>query len=168
MKTDKEKILQGEKLNDLVINTAQLLLKNQFPSLLGMCCSLIQNKQNRIPINKQQLQIIHSIGNHWLVASTIYASTGVVNVYDSVFNMISKETENIIYNQFDPLCSLEIVNMKKQHGGNDCGVYAIAVSTALAFNLDPASIIFDQGKMRSHLVQCIEKEMVTPFPSYSV
>jgi len=40
-----EMILNGSKLNDLVINAAQLLLKEQFPELLGLQSTLLLKKQ---------------------------------------------------------------------------------------------------------------------------
>ena len=41
--------------------------------------------------------------------------------------------------------------MQRQKGGNDCGLFAIAISVALAHNLDPAVMKFKQDLMRSHL-----------------
>ena len=46
----------------------------------------------------------------------------------------------------------------KQQGGNDGGLYATAIATALAHAIDPATIIFDQAVMPSHLIQCIEED----------
>ena len=42
--------------------------------------------------------------------------------------------------------------------GNDCGLYAIAITTALAHTIDPATVIFDQAMMRSHLIKCTEED----------
>jgi len=42
-------------------------------------------------------------------------------------------------------------------------VYAIAVSTALAFGHDPAKIKFDQSAMRPHLIKCLEMGTFSPF-----
>ena len=57
---------------------------------------------------------IHSRGNHWVVASTIHARDGVVQVNDG--------TRSIINNLFPPSSSLELIKIQKQIGGK--GVWA--------------------------------------------
>ena len=160
---EKERITQGEQLNDLIINAAQLLLKNQFPDLLGLRSTLLQNKLDRMKKNDSQLQILHSGGNHWIVASTISAPNDVVNVYDSIYYTISEETKVLISNAFEAP-SNQVVVIQRQTGGQDCGLYAIAVSTALAFGLNPGTLKFNQAAMRSHLVLCLESSTLSPFP----
>jgi len=41
---DRDSIMAGDRLNDLIINTGQRLLKNQFPKMKGLCSTLLQNK----------------------------------------------------------------------------------------------------------------------------
>ena len=53
-------------------------------------------------------------------------------------------------------------NMAHQAGGTDCGVFAIAVATALAFGCH-GCFSFHQTSMRDHLKECIEKTQLTPF-----
>lgn len=36
-----------------------------------------------------------------------------------------------------------MANMQKQHGGNDCGVFAIAAIVSLAFAEDPGSVKYN-------------------------
>ena len=43
------------------------------------------------------------------------------------------------------------MNMKKQQGSHDCGIYAIAYATDLVYGQDPASHQYQQEKMRPHL-----------------
>ena len=55
----------------------------------------------------------------------------------------------------------------KQKGDIDCGLFAIAIATALAhFGLDGAvaSTSFNQCGMRDHLLMCFENMCLTPFP----
>ena len=55
----KEMILDGSKLNDLVINAAQAMLKEQFPDLLGLQSTLLLKKQQpRFQNGKAYVQII--------------------------------------------------------------------------------------------------------------
>ena len=47
----RDSIIAGERLNDLVNNVAQRLLKNQFPKMKGLCSTLLQNKKNELCLN---------------------------------------------------------------------------------------------------------------------
>ena len=55
--------------------------------------------------------------------------------------------------------------MTKQMGSNDCGLYAIAVATSLAHQVDPTTVIFKKNEMRSHFAECFIKQKITPFPT---
>ena len=89
--------------------------------------------------NSNQLQIIHSRGNHWIVAATILACDGTTHVYDSLYSTIDDETKMIIHNLFEPLSRVELINRLI----GKTGLFAIAISTALAFGLNPATITFN-------------------------
>lgn len=71
---DRDAIMDRQKLNDLVINFAQKVLKMQFPSVKGFQSTLIQDKKGKGTFEQDKVQIIHSRGNHWIVATTIYRS----------------------------------------------------------------------------------------------
>ena len=75
-------------------------------------------------------------------------------MYNSIFRTLDHEKHNIISNIFPMAKSQELVPIHRQTGGRDCGVYAIAISTTLAFGHDPAKIQFDQSAMRPHLIKC--------------
>jgi len=63
----KEMILDGSKLNDLVINAAQAMLKEQFPDLLGLQSTLLLKKQQPSFQNgKAYVQIIFDREDHLL------------------------------------------------------------------------------------------------------
>ena len=53
---------------------------------------------------------------------------------------------------------------RKQKGGKDCGIFAIAIATAIASGLNPSRQNFKQEAMRGHLVDCFNKEVLIPFP----
>lgn len=65
----------------------------------------------------------------------------------------------------EDLLQLQYMNMQKQKGGADCGLFAIAVATALCIGMDPTKLTFEQGKMREHLRLCFETGLLTPFPA---
>lgn len=55
-------------------------------------------------------------------------------------------------------------NVTQQLGGADCGLFAIAFALSLAGGRDPTKMVFDQRKLRSHLVTCLTTEKFTDFP----
>ena len=59
---------------------------------------------------------------------------------------------------------MHMMNMAKQYGGTECGLYAIATMVCLAFGDDPTTVVFDQSMLRSHLGECYTKKHLEPFP----
>lgn len=161
---DKKQLQDGSWLNDKHINYAQSLLKKQFPHIDGWKLTLLaQKEQEKI---KHGVQIIHCRGNHWIVASTLGCSSGeAVKVFDSLYTSVDKDTQDVILNLFqtDGKPMLEMAKMHRQKGGNDCGLFAIAVATALAFGSN--LVEFKQSGMREHLLKCFEDGVMTPFCS---
>ena len=149
---DTESILSGAKLTDLHVHCAQQLLKQQFPHLNGLRPTVLQTKKSlgvRKPV-PNQLQIIHSRGDHWTTVSNIGCRSGDVNVYDSVYKSTDKATGAVITNLFQS-SAIEMVESQKQEGGTDCGLFAIATATALAYghpairNEKSSSKLFQRG-----------------------
>ena len=72
---DVERIIMGQELTDVHINTAQHLLKEQFPNLSGLQCTLLQAKETSkidTKATNKILQIVHCLDrHHWVVATTI-------------------------------------------------------------------------------------------------
>ena len=64
----------------------------------------------------------------------------------------------------DRTLAVELPPAQTQQGGVDCGLFAIAFAYELADGNDPSDVSFDQGKMRQHLVQCLEKGRLEAFP----
>jgi len=163
---DKAQLSEGNRLNDHHINYAQCLLKRQFTNIKGLYLTLLQNK--KLPKISHGLQIIFcSSRRHWIVASTIACVKNEVKIYDSLFSATDAETRRTIYNLFQIGKKPKIVFAKyqRQIGTEDCGAFAIAVATAIAFGINPSSVYFQQEKMRSHLLACFEKQELTPFPT---
>ena len=59
---------------------------------------------------------------------------------------------------------VEVMAKQKQAGATDCGLYAIAICTSLEFNQNLCLQIFSQEDMRSHLIECLSKKNMQPFP----
>ena len=163
---DRDSITRGERLNDMVINVAQRLLKSQFPKIKGLNSTLLQAKKTYNTFENNKVQIIHSRGDHWIVAATVGGEKGnQVKVYDSLYESIDDGTHKVISNIFGSLATPHSIETPKQSGVDDCGLYAIANATSICHNQNPAVITFDQSLMRLHLTQCIDKKMIAPFPS---
>ena len=115
----------------------------------GLHCSLLQeNLKSKI---SQGLQIVYSHGDHWIVASTLDHDSSDVMVFDSIYTSVDKGTQVVIQNLFALSVQSVIKSMQKQRGGDDCGLFAVATATALAFGIDPAELTFQQDAMRVHV-----------------
>ena len=112
------------------------------------------------------MQIIHSHGDHWIVAATVGDEKGnQVKIYDSLYESTDDGTHKVISNIFESLATSHSIETPRQSGVDDCGLYAIANATSICHNWDPAVITFDQSLMTLHLTQCIDKKMIASFPS---
>ena len=170
---DDEGIIMGSELTDMEINFAQQLLKAQFTSINGLESTLHQQLQkNATVLSKDSIRNIIQIlfcqeRKHWIVATTVNCSPNEVKVYDSLFQYLDKDSLQLIEKLFwcDNLnLDIKMTQCRKQKGGKDCGVFAIAIATAIASGLNPSRQNFKQEAMRGHLIDCFNKEILTPFP----
>ena len=83
-----------------------------------------------------------------------------LQVYDSLFSNINKQTRNIIQNLFQATSykrlDIKFVRCQKQTGGKDCGMFSIAFAPTIAFGVKMTK--FCQELMRAHLVECLNKK----------
>ena len=63
-----------------------------------------------------------------------------------------------------PEILVEIKGVQQQTNSVDCGLFAIAFATSLAFGEDPANVTYDSKKLRMHLIKCLNKKQMTCFP----
>ena len=77
------------------------------------------------------------------------------HVYDSVYSTVDDGTRSVINNLFPPSSSVELIKVQKQIGRKECGLFSCAISTALAFRLDPETLCFDEWL---HLIHRIEQK----------
>ena len=57
------------------------------------------------------------------------------------------------------------VDVQRQVGASDCGLFVIAFATTLCQGGDPHITSYLQGDMRSHFVKCLEAEIISEFPA---
>ena len=114
------------------------------------------------------MQVLHNGQGHWLTISTIeVVSPAVVNVYDSKYSSASRDLKMQIASLLHTdhsVITLLYQDVQKQHGGSDCGLFAIAYATALVHGFQPEECYFSQATMRSHLLRCFEEKKMLMFP----
>ena len=149
------------------MNFVQKMVGSKFKDVYGLKSTLTLHKSTRVPVNcvKNFLQIMHCRTNHWIIASTIL-SYPKVTIYDSSFDSIDANTSAILKQLFGPKVEVIVNNDIQQDGVDDCGLFAIANCICLAERSLPGN--YDQPKMRSHLVKCIEHLNFTAFPCSSI
>ena len=64
---------------------------------------------------------------------------------------------------FSP-CNIKLIPSQKQDGSVDCGLFAIANATAIAFGQSLRNLHRCQMQMREHLVKCLSQKKLTLFP----
>ena len=166
--SDEKDLLNNKKLNDRHINLAQRLLSKQFPDIEGLGHTLFQSKPPIKSISNG-LQIVFDRENHWIVASSLSCDSHTIQVYDSLYPMVNEASKKVMLNLFEgSRRKIVQVNVQKQLGGQDCGLFAIGISTALLNNIDVTTIQFNQHEMRHHLHDCFNAGLISPFPSRKV
>ena len=115
------------------------------------------------------IQLVNINNIHWVCVSNVLSSSGVVEVYDSKPNF--SIGSSVLHEQVAKILRIEgksfklnHVDVQRQLGSNDCGLYAIANAVTLCFGGDPHSINYDQESFRVHLAKCFESQIITMFP----
>ena len=134
------------------------------------------------------VQILHVNSNHWvcvsnmmskkgmiiltnLIASYIFLSllltTGHIQVFDSVYDDITSDTVNqicsIVRSQKKSV-TIEIMDVLKQRGCVDCGLFALAFSTSLCIGELPSLKRYSQKDLRAHLCSSFDSGNPSPQP----
>ena len=91
-----------------------------------------------------------------------------VGIYDSAFDDLPHNEQLVVASLVKTekkILKAKFSNVYMQTNGNDCGLYAIANATALAFGRDPSKEQYIPIKLREHLIQCLENKEMRPFPT---
>ena len=135
-------VQSGDWLDDMHMDAASSLLSSQFPSLCDFYSTLLGQNLS-FPVTRESfIQILNAGGNHWITVE--HTQSFSVNVFDSKFCTIPMDV-NMQIAAFLCCTSSRITTRfhqtQSQIGSSDCGVFAIAFATDLAFGLKPASPI---------------------------
>ena len=95
---------------------------------------------------------------------------GHIQVFDSVYENINADTIkqicSIVQSKTRSV-TIEIMNVIKQRGSTDCGLFALAFATSLCFGESPSERKYHQKDLRTHLWNIFEHNPSTlqQFPS---
>ena len=84
-----------------------------------------------------------------------------MQIFDSMFNNLptmGKAQIAALLATEEQMVTAKFMEVQLQCGGRDCGLFSISFTTALVFGEQPGHSIFDQKKMRSHLMHCFEQK----------
>ncbi|XP_033636978.1 uncharacterized protein LOC117297905 [Asterias rubens] len=164
---DRTILVDGEWLTDNHIVAGQRLLSRQFPALEGLQEPVLGNVLQFKPIVSDGVQVMQNGNNHWV---TLF-KTGekIIKVMDSKNMGLTRQLTHQVIN----LCEgddntgaweVRLPRMHRQRGSSDCGVFALAYATELAFKGDPEIVVYEQKRLRQHLKDCLEAMEMSPFP----
>ena len=117
-------------------------------------------------------QILNVGENHWVVVRGM-VGLAFVEVFDSLNNhRIHRDLSTLCNRMYaadgvmaDPPVRLQLRPVLQQVGGNDCGLFALALQDALMRGLDATQLQFDQTVMRKHLADCFRAGGMRVFPT---
>ena len=159
---DKVLIETNQRLSDKHINFTQAMLQGQFPQCDGLKNTLLQGR-HKYSSDIKMVQILHVRVDHWVVISNLMSLGYEIRLYDTVYSDIDQSTKALLIKMFDKEVYITVDGeLQKQKGDTDCGVFCIAVATSLLHNL--VSGPFEQSLLRPHLIHCLEKKLMIPFP----
>ncbi|XP_062501518.1 uncharacterized protein LOC134178647 [Corticium candelabrum] len=157
----------GEWLDDTIINAAQQLLKQQFSGEKGFQNTLLSQRLQFEVATHNSIQI-HHVHNYWLTTSS--DEEGNVHIYDSLarYKLSGQLKQQIasIYRTDQTEMKVSVEAVQQQKGPSDCGLFAVALAFDIAAGVDPQNINYIQAEMREHLLSCLCKGNITPFPRY--
>lgn len=106
---------------------------------------------------------------HWVCASNVLSSPGVVEVYDSKpihsigSSALHSQVAKILQTS-DKSFQLKHVDVQRQQGESDCALFAIANAATLCLGGDPHITSYKQENFRAHLATCFELQHMAMFP----
>lgn len=155
-------------LNDDLINAAQKLLRKANPVVPGLQDVVSGLTMNFDVEPGEFVQILHTGQGHWNTISTIGMRHAEVQVFDSMYmsvpTMATAQIASLLATE-EPAIQLNIMDVQMQSGDSNCGLFSIAFATALVFGEQPGALLFNQQKMRAHLIKCHECQEISMFPT---
>ena len=107
------------------------------------------------------VQILHNGHNHWLVTSSTGShKSSEIYIYDSMYCNTTSEVRKLVAALLFTNESHITSNLCKCNVAHKTTVFfAIAFATALCLGKQPGQLCFDQDRMCTHLLKCIESSV---------
>ena len=89
--------------------------------------------------------------NYWCVVSTVGRENGTVNVYDSLYSIVSTNSVYFIAGMISSLASrlvVRVMDVEKQSNGAGCGILAIANVQDICSGFNLCLVRFDHRVIR--------------------
>ena len=173
LREEKSNILNIKMLSNESIDLAQQLSKKLFPIFGGLQDIALSEHYGLDVVKKDKtfIQVLCNGSAHWICVFNSDRNRSENNtcfILDSLSRgKITKNVEKKIYTLLlckEPVIKVVVNKVQQQANGVDCGVFAIAYATSLAFGENPTLCSYNVPLMRQLLVNCLEKEMMYPFP----
>ena len=152
-----------------IIHEVHVCLRNINPEVEGLKRATLGPCRNFTQVNGEFIQILHTGEKHWVCVGSMGCEDGTVNLYDSLYhNIIYSEVEDQVINLVgqENYTGIQVVPVQQQRNGSDCGVFAAAFATCLAYGLPPQTVQFDVCKMRAHLCHSLKNGLLQMFPTF--
>ncbi|KAK3108536.1 hypothetical protein FSP39_010086 [Pinctada imbricata] len=180
--TVKHKSLILDKNGDLcsdIMDAVQCMLHRQFPDVNGMHSTSHapvwmddENRwRNEKPFPETMLpaaQVHHNGKNHWV--TSVKSETGQVYLFDSLSNGDLSPSLEIqlaaLYGLGKTKFPVKLPAIQQQTNSHDCGLHAIANLVEFCFGrfIGKRNIMYNTQYLRDHLVYCLERQLIVPFP----
>ena len=86
---DEKVLLNGEWLNDRIMNACQELIRGKYPNMLGLQDVTCGHALSYEVQTGEFIQIIHTGRGHWVTLSTIGCDNAELHVFDSITPVVS-------------------------------------------------------------------------------
>jgi len=162
---ERDIIERGDWLNDKVVDAVNNLVAKhlQIPD----CQSSVMAQSEFCPVG-QAVQILYD-RSHWVAVASDDQDVLVANsAGDTVSTGVIKQLKELFHGRVEANGQLRVglVRCMQQPNSSDCGVFAAAFVFEWAVNSLQANLDtrFDVAGMRHHLIQCLQRQEVAPFP----
>ena len=114
--------------------------------------------------------------NHWTMSFSSYKDENCVYYIDSLGANLKDLRNNVkiqlsqIYRTSSSILQVKVPRVQQQPNSYDCGLFAIANVVEFCFNPNGFNtrVSYTVSKMREHLIECLERGNMTPFPKETV
>ena len=111
------------------------MLKQQHPQMNGLQPPVLADNYAMSPSpNDDFVQVIQVNNDHWLALSTVGCQPSEIRVFDSFGGQLPQKRIKLVVDLLqskEKELTLEYVNVQKQRGGSDCGLFALTFITCL-------------------------------------